>query len=442
MAEEHRGRAVLAARDVGYEVADGMLRGDFSTVCDQVRHRASIDPDLAYIFVVAPSGRILAGTFPRGFRSELVRANSVTRVEDYRVEVLDTDEGPVWDVAAPIRDCQLGIVRVGMCQQHMRTAMQDATRSLLLTTAGVAIAAIAAACLATSVMTKPILALTNATEAIRLGDFGQRVPLRGKDEVGRLSASFNAMVQALARSRDELEKANRKLIRQNEELHCKESSRQALLAELIRAHEDERARIARDLHDGVGQSLTALLMYLGTFQDMIPPGAERAKRRLAEIEELTASVVEEIRHLMVDLRPAVLDDLGLVPAISSYSKKRLECCGTEVQIEVVGGQRRISSATETALYRIFQEAIANIANHAGAQTANIRLCFGDACLKATIEDNGRGFDPAASRKNWKALGLRGLEERVALLGGTLQIDSHLGHGTRIDLMIPAPCDVS
>ena len=118
---------------------------------------------------------------------------------------------------------------------------------------------------------------------------------------------------------------------------------------------------------------------------------------LAELQTLTASIVEEVRRLMQDLRPSLLDDQGLIPAIRSYAKKRLERSGVKFQIDVQGVKRKLPASMETALFRIFQEAITNIAKHAEAKNGRIELRFKDSSVEAQITDDGRGFDPVTSR---------------------------------------------
>jgi signal transduction histidine kinase len=209
-------------------------------------------------------------------------------------------------------------------------------------------------------------------------------------------------------------------------------------AQLISAHEDERARVARELHDEAGQNLTALLLHLESLAEMLPPGADQAKRRLGELEAFTASIVQEMRRLMMDLRPTLLDDLGLIPAVRSFAESQLTRSGTRISVEVKGERRRLAPALEIALFRILQEAITNIAKHAQAAGGTVELCFQQSSVAACITDDGRGFDPVATRSTWQTFGLLGIEERVALLGGTLRIDSHENRGTRIALEIPTP----
>ena len=221
-------------------------------------------------------------------------------------------------------------------------------------------------------------------------------------------------------------------------LRDKEAIAEQLLEKLIAAHEEERARIARELHDDAGQRLTALLMQLGSLQHAIPPGAEGAKQQVMELQASTSAIVDEVRRLMRDLRPALLDDMGLVPAVRSFAETQLKRSGVRVEMDVRGEKRKLAPSLETALFRIFQEAINNIAKHAQATTARIELQFNDSSVTARITDDGRGFDPATSHATWKTFGLLGIEERVAMLGGAVQIGSRKGRGTQVDLEVPTP----
>jgi PAS domain S-box-containing protein len=218
----------------------------------------------------------------------------------------------------------------------------------------------------------------------------------------------------------------------------KELARQHLLSKLISAHEDERARIARGLHDETGQSLAALLLRLGSLEATLPAGAEEARRQVMELEVFTSSIVEEVRRLMRDLRPSLLDDLGLIAAISSFAERQLTQAGVKFSVDVQGDERKLAPPLEIALFRIFQEAINNIGKHAQAKRGRIELRFKDGSVEAQIADDGCGFNPVTSRATWKTFGLLGMEERVTILGGTLRIESQEGQGTQIHFEVPAP----
>ncbi len=225
-----------------------------------------------------------------------------------------------------------------------------------------------------------------------------------------------------------------------EEVRQKEALRRRLLDELIRVQEEERKRVARELHDRVGQNLTALIMAVGSAEEILPPEAAHVRKHLAEIRTMMAAVVEETRRLMLDLRPALLDDLGLIPAIRSYAEAHLSPVGVQLQVEVGGTKRKLPSSVDIALFRVVQEAVTNIVKHAEASKASIRLHFNKSSVSATIVDDGHGFDRKESALEARTFGLLGMEERTALLGGTLCIDSQPNGGTRVDLQIPTPAE--
>ena len=248
--------------------------------------------------------------------------------------------------------------------------------------------------------------------------------------------------EALQKAHDELEdKVQRRtaeLAKANEDLRDKEATAQHLLSKLISAHEEERARIARELHDEAGQSLAALLLRLGSLEATLPAGAKEAKRQVMELQVFTSSIVEEVRRLMRDLRPSLLDDLGLIAAVSSFAETQLTQADVKFTIDIQGKKRKLAPSLETALFRIFQEAITNIAKHSVAKNGRIELRFKDSSIEARITDDGHGFNPVTSHATWKTFGLLGIEERVAILGGTLRIESQEGQGTQIHFEVPAP----
>jgi signal transduction histidine kinase len=180
-------------------------------------------------------------------------------------------------------------------------------------------------------------------------------------------------------------------------------------------------------------------MSLGSAEEALPAELQPIRDQLARIRDLIAATLGEIRRLMVDLRPTLLDDLGLIPAIRWYAETHLARAGVGPLIEVAGPRRRLPSPVETALFRVIQEAITNIVKHAEAKRATIRVEFKDSAIAAMIGDDGKGFDPQGSHGE-RGLGLLGMEERVTRLGGTLRIDSKPGRGTRIALEIPLPMD--
>lgn len=226
------------------------------------------------------------------------------------------------------------------------------------------------------------------------------------------------------------------ILRDNSEMQRVERERhqRQLTNYVIQAQEEERKRISRDLHDGIGQALYSILVGMRVVNHIEMD--EQTKHHLQEVEQLTARTLEEVKSLSVELRPSALDDLGLVAAIRSYAKRFEQTFGICSRLEVTGPRRRYHSEVETALYRICQEAMTNAAKY--ADTDQIVLRFGDRPdgVELEIEDSGVGFDPLQLKVLGTGLGLYGMQERVGQLGGTLTIVSAPGQGTKIQVEIP------
>jgi signal transduction histidine kinase len=161
--------------------------------------------------------------------------------------------------------------------------------------------------------------------------------------------------------------------------------------------------------------------------------------RLDEAKALAVRTIEEVHRMILDLRPSVLDDLGLQSAIRWYAERHLVSRGLSVRCEFEAEDRRLPGAFETALFRVCQEAMSNIARHAQAETVLIQLSESDGVIRIEIEDDGKGFEPGnVSHADRRHFGLMGIEERVEILGGKVRIESAPGKGTRIHLEIPLP----
>jgi signal transduction histidine kinase len=200
---------------------------------------------------------------------------------------------------------------------------------------------------------------------------------------------------------------------------------------VVEAQELERARLARELHDETGQALTSILLGLKSLEDSAD-GEGRAA--VAELRELVVSTLQDVRRLAVELRPAALDDFGLVPAIERLRDSIEEQSELSVDIQSELGDERLPAEAETALYRIAQEAFTNVQKHAGAHRVAVKLSRRDDAVTLVVHDDGKGFDQAGIRDG--SLGLVGMRERVALLGGRLSIESSEGAGTMLRAEVP------
>ncbi len=201
---------------------------------------------------------------------------------------------------------------------------------------------------------------------------------------------------------------------------------------VLRVQEDERRRLARDLHDGVGQNLTALKHRLARLRDAAAARDDALHAGLDAAIALCADTLEDTRELSRLLRPTILDDLGLEPALRWLGRSVGESAGIAVAVEIeplpeIDGER------QTLIFRIAQEALNNIVRHAQARSVLVRLVERDGRLQLQIVDDGRGFDPASQSAG---SGLSGMRERLRLFEGALEVHSAPGHGTRIRAVVP------
>jgi GAF domain-containing protein len=207
---------------------------------------------------------------------------------------------------------------------------------------------------------------------------------------------------------------------------------QGLSRRLMEVQETERRHLARELHDEIGQLLTGLRLTL----DLPEPAAPLVRDRLRQAQALVEELLDRVRALSLDLRPSILDDLGLLPALLGHVERYTSQTKTQVRLEHSGLDRRFPVETETAVYRIVQEALTNVARHSGVDRVTVRLWATDIVLGVQIEDHGAGFDPGAVLGHSSSGGLAGLRERAALLNGHLTVDSRPGQGVRLTAEVP------
>jgi len=205
------------------------------------------------------------------------------------------------------------------------------------------------------------------------------------------------------------------------------------LRRVVSAQEGERRRLARELHDETGQALTSILLGLKPLEDSLRDDASSGA--VANVRALVLATLQDVRRLAVELRPAALDDFGLVSALERLTETFAEQTGLAVDFESALGSDRLPSDTETALFRIVQESLTNVVKHAQAQRVSISLTREGGFVTAVIEDDGTGFDAANTRDD--AFGLSGMRERVALLDGGFEVESSPGVGTTIAVEVPA-----
>lgn len=290
----------------------------------------------------------------------------------------------------------------------------------------------------------PVRALTRSARRLAAGDLQDPIPPQSGDEVGALGTTLETMRQQLLESLTTIQEWNRvleaRIVERTSRLEEAQADRERLLERLISAQEEERLRVARELHDEVSQNIASLCLSLDRTaeEDSTLSDAARAER-LTGLKTLGIRTLEEIRRMILDLRPSMLDDLGLVAALRWYAGNRLKAEGVRVHWDLPPEEQRLAPTLEVALFRIAQEAISNIARHAGAGNAIISLEYLRDAVEMTLEDDGQGFDLSGvlgPHRREAALGILGMQERVAILNGTVTLHSHVGGGTSVSVRVP------
>ncbi|MBT7017148.1 MAG: sensor histidine kinase, partial [Anaerolineae bacterium] len=226
------------------------------------------------------------------------------------------------------------------------------------------------------------------------------------------------------------------LERVKEEMDAREDMRRELLRHIVQAQEDERARISRELHDETAQVLSAFSLELAALNNILDEEQSDLVPNLARLQDLSRDMSQGIFRLVHDLRPAQLDDLGLVPAIQNLIGQ--ECCKMDlkVSLNIEGKSQRIDPLIETVLFRVAQASLTNIARHAETEKAEVKIRFNKNQVALNIIDEGIGFDPAEPFSPPAGWGLAGMRERVESVGGKFNLESSPGNGTSVAVLIP------
>ncbi len=278
----------------------------------------------------------------------------------------------------------------------------------------------------------PIRFLSLAAEKIKNNNYNVKVYYHGDDELGQLTQTFNEMAIDLKKKDD----YNKKLLG---ELQEKEHSRDILIHKLFTAQEDERKRISRELHDGIGQSITSILAYLKLLLNNEESPTQQ--KLIKSTRTIIISVLEELREMVVNLRPPSLDDIDIVKVFRQqvFDTAKMNGLIAEFEADEAINELKLSDDQRLALYRILQESLTNIVHHAHAINISVKLSLkenGD--IEMVIKDDGCGLstDILQTAKEKRHLGLYGMQERVELLNGTLKICSNLGRGTMLRILMP------
>ncbi len=413
-------QSISIARDVSARATDLILTNDLYALHQLLEETRLNNADVRYAFITDKNGTVLAHTFGEGFPPGLLAANQADEVDHHQTAVIETEDGLVWDTAVPIFGGEAGTARVGLSEASVQATVESMTGQMLLTTVVVSAVGIAAAVFLTWIVTRPILDLKKSAQAVGQGDFSRQVRPWADDEIGDLALAFNSMTADLAQA--EQERAER------------EQLRSQLLEKVIAAQEEERQRISRELHDETGQSLTSLMVRMQTMKQQCP--VPELQPQIEELRQLVVQTLDGVHNLARELRPSILDDLGLEAAIERYVREVNGRWPVEIDLMMMGMDNgRLPPPVETAVYRIIQESLTNVVRHADARHASVLLERRNGRLRTIIEDDGKGFDLRDAAHS-ERLGLYGLRERAELLNGTLTIETVPGQGTSIFVEVP------
>jgi len=287
----------------------------------------------------------------------------------------------------------------------------------------------------------PLQTLKQVAETMAAGAIENPVDVKGASDIEALAVSFEHMRARLQSSLEKQRRWNEELDAQvrarTSELEKLCQTRDRLLGLLISAQEDERRRVARELHDETSQALANMIVTLGAFGRL--SSDSEVNHQLQTTKGLAVEILEGVNRIVLDLRPRLLDDYGLIPALRWYAQDCLEKMGVGVEFDVRGAERRLAPLLETAVFRIIQEAVNNIVRHANATKTLIRLEWMPNMLKVVVEDDGRGFDVEKITRGEDPenhFGILGMMERISLMGGKIAMESLPGRGTRVLFEVP------
>ncbi len=412
-------------------VNDILLEDDLS-LSDRLNKTKNNNEEVRYILLTDTTGHVIVSTFQHRLPEGLDRIRLPEETTDGDaswIKRFSSNEGMVREILFPIEKGSVGYLRIGLSENTMRSLLAEKIRDIVLAILSICTLAAVGTTWLSYLLVKPIRLLVDAVVRIQNGDYEVRLNVRRGDEIGNLARVFDKMAHNLRKKRRE----NKELL---QELQAKEALRLSLIRRLFTVQEDEQRRLSRELHDETGQCMASLLAYIKVLQSKLTTDEQRML--LGEAREVTVNVLEGIRKMAVELRPPALDDLGVVAAMEKYISNFKKHAGIAVSFSVPKDKVKAAGDVEVSLYRILQESLTNIYRHAQAKTASIVLRQNEDSVYLEIWDDGCGMaeDALLAAREKNRLGLFGIQERVELLGGSLEIISSPGAGTRLFVTLP------
>ena len=411
------------AKYISDRIPEYIYREDLFMLYTIIRDTKNSNMNIRYIFILDEKNQVMVDTFGNAIPKGLKEANNIIVSQSYNVSVINTDEGEIRDIALPISGGKMGAVRIGMSQNALITARAKMLEGIALTTLAVVLLGTVLALYLSLILAKPYQRLILATREVAAGNMKFRIPAwKANDEAGELIQAFNEMTEQIERSAQEIEQL------------CK--MRQGLAQKVMDIQEEERKWLSRELHDETSQSLASLKIGLRHIEDA--ENMHEARQRSDEARMVLDETFNNIRRLVTSLRPSVLDEGGLSQAITRYTRELQKRFNIEINLDLEENFA-LSQEVASSLFRIVQEALTNCVRHANASQISVILNIIEADLHLIIEDDGEGFDVAKvlpQRNENQKYGIFGMQERVSILGGKLQVESTLGGGTTLYVKIP------
>ncbi|MDN4608147.1 sensor histidine kinase [Sporosarcina highlanderae] len=428
MAKDLKKHGESVAENIAAMSSDYILIEDYYAIHQLIARARQANEDIRYILVFNSKQMLVGHTFPDFIPKGILDAHTPQGTEK-ELSILTSDEGRIHDVLVPIEEGEVGFVRVGMSEKLPKEYTLSKIGDLILATILVCLVAVGIAYFTTRIITKPINDLVDTASGISAGNLSLRASVVDDEDLGKLVKVFNEMADNLISSRSKVEKLL-------EELQEKERLRDALISKLLSAQEDERKRISRELHDETSQALASLMVTMRVLADEAED--KEQQELLYTSRDIAAGILREIRDLAVELRPPILDDMGLIPAVKRYIESFKEKYSIDVMLEVPDDSIPLDDQTSLAFYRITQECLTNIAKHTVATKVTIKIQVEDNFIKIAILDNGQGIQKAdfEMARQQNRIGIYGMKERAALLGGEFLIQEARTGGTEVVVAIP------
>jgi len=423
-------------------------RAGVQTIIDSVAQVS----DVRAIYLLTPQAVVAASSDKQSNGQRLDRTSAPCQVchqfpadsRPHSIVATDTNGQPSFRTMTPILnrpvcyDCHApeerlnGILYMDFSMASLNTLLERGLQTAFLGSVTIIVlTALALYMLLSWLIITPMEQVAQALRSFSQRRRAIRVPVQRRDEVGLLAGVFNEMADTIQAGETEAEQLYTKL-------EAKDAVRRQLLARLITTREEERRRLARRIHDELGQLLTGLSLNLKLCQQAVPDDLQTVHAYLAKTNALVRHTIEQAHGLITQLRPPVLDDYGLVAALRDELNDRLAPAGIETHMDTEGNLEALPAEVTTAVFRIIQEALINVIRHANAGHVYLRLQQRTNEVTAVVEDDGVGLpDQSANDPNGpQPLGILGMQERADALGGRLEVTHRQPRGTRVALWLP------